>query len=204
MKHTSTSIVAILALVVAIISAIPPFLSLNEDKANIFYSHDESGIQIPNSMDNDKVRKILSENKIPTDTVKIQLVNQGNVEAEKVKIALSVKGTILSAGFQPSFESNPIWVSLPKLGIDSNPDSLQFSVDKLAIGKVLDFEIAYERNKEGLPEIQMFSNGKAASIVSNIYQVEPWSPFKVFYTPTNNFRHWSGFSCTLGYRDCHI
>ncbi len=183
MKHTSTSFVAILALIVSVVSSIPPFLSLNKSAADVYFSQVESGIQIPDSMDKNKVRKILSDNKIPTDTVKFQLINQGNAEAKEVKVSFEVDGKMLSAEFQPSYKSKPIWVNLPDLDISSNPELLQFSVVDLAISQVLDFEVAYERNAQGTPDIQVFSNGRAATSVSNIYQVEPWSRFQVFQTP---------------------
>lgn len=182
-KHTSTSIVAVLALVVSVLTAIPPFLSLNKDHEEVYFSDASTGISIPSSMDTDKVRAILSSNGIPTDTLSIDFINQGNAEALETKVSILIKGKILSAVFDPKSESNPIWVSLPSLDIANKPNQLQFPIKNLAVGQPLKLNIAYERTEEGQPDIQVFSNGKPAKYVDSIYRVEPWSPYKVFQIP---------------------
>jgi len=183
LKHTSTSFIAVLALVVSVIAAIPPFLSLNKDQAEIYYSITTSGITIPAAMDSEKVRKILSNNQIPTDTLRLEFINQGNAEAKETKISIRVYGKILSATFEPKASTNPIWVSLPSINVDANPNHLQFSTENLAIGQPVQMDIAYERDKAGQPEIQVFQNGKPANRVRTVYSVEPWSPLKVFKIP---------------------
>jgi hypothetical protein len=63
----------VLTLIAAVIAAVPGLLALNKEHAAIYYSVEASGIQIPDSLDPSNVRKVLSSNGIPSNTVNVEL-----------------------------------------------------------------------------------------------------------------------------------
>ena len=181
--HISTTVIAVLTLTVTAVAAIPGFLSLNEDHAAIYYSVSTSGIEIPDSMDETAVRKILSENGIPSDTLSISVVNQGNAAAEHVRLSVDVPGRILASTSTPKPSINPIWVNLPKIDVDQKSQSIRFSVQNLGTTKELKYEFGYQRENTGQPEIEVFHAGQPAERVSNVAHVPTWSPWRVFELP---------------------
>lgn len=181
--HISTTIVAILSLVVAAIASIPAFLSLNKDHAAIYYSVTSSSLQVPDSMDEDAVREILSKNGIPSDTLSISLINQGNSQADEVPISVDLPGKLLTSASRPKSSADPIWVTLPSLDFSDQPEKLRFRVENFGTTKKLDFEFGYQRKGVDTPQVEVFYDGQPAEQVKNVADVSPWSPWQVFKLP---------------------
>ena len=182
-SHRSTTAIAALTLIAAIIAAVPGFLALNKEHAAIYYAVTASGIQIPDSLDPNSVRKVLSSNGIPSNTVNIELINQGNHQADEVKISVSVPGEFVTFSSTPKKDDNPIWVQLPSLQLPSNKSSVQFSVSQLGTTKRLDLSFGYQKGSEEMPEVQVFYNGNPAHLVESVNVVSPWSTWDVFRIP---------------------
>jgi len=182
-SHTSTTVIAVLTLIAAVVAAVPGFLALNKEHAAIYYAVEASGIQIPDSLDPGNVRKVLSSNGIPSNTFKIELINQGNHQADEVKVSVVVPGEFMTFSSNPKKDENPIWVKLPEVKLPSNKKSVQFSVSELGTTKPLTLSFGYQKESDEKPEIQVFYNGNPAELVDSVLTVSPWSPLDVFRMP---------------------
>lgn len=179
----STTVLTVLTLLIAIIAAAPGFLSLNKEQAKIYYSISKSGIQVPDSMNTEGVRKILSDNGIPSDTLSISIINQGNAEADAVKVSVKTAGNIIAASSNPKVDENTIWVDIPKIDIENKPNNVQFSIKNLGITKIITFDFGFQRDQTSKSDIQVFYNGIPAQLVQNVSTVTPWSTWHVFKIP---------------------
>lgn len=182
-SHTSTTIIAGLTLIVAVIAAIPAFLGLNKEQSHIFFSDQTTGIMVPSSLDEPKVRSILASNGIASDYVTLDLVNQGNKEAPEVRISVTVPGNIMSAWTVPALSDKPIWVQLPDLSQVKGQSQLQTIIKALAITKPVTLHIGYERTEKSSTHIDVFADGRPATRVEKIESVPPWSAIDVFRLP---------------------
>lgn len=182
-SHTSTTVIAVLTLIAAVIAALPGFFALNKEHAAIYYAVESSGIQIPDSLNPGSVRKVLSSNGIPSNTLNVDLINQGNYQADEVKVSIVVPGKFITFSSKPKNEDNPIWVRLPELQLPLNKNSIQFSVEQLGTTKPLTLSFGYQRESDEKPLVQVFYNGNPASLVNSVLSVPSWSPWDVFRIP---------------------
>ncbi len=181
--HTSTTVVAVITLIVAVVSAIPGFLGLNKEQALIYYSTSKSGILIPNTADEQRIRAVLASNGIPTEQFSVSLINQGNKEAPEVRLSLSVPGKIMSAWTDPAESKKPVWVQLPDLSQAKGQSQIQPVLKAMATTKPVTIHVGYEKTEQGAPGVEVFVDGKPAASVSDAGAVAPWSPIAVFKLP---------------------
>lgn len=182
-SHTSTTVVAVLALIVSAVAAIPGFLGLNKEQASIYFSSEMTGIMVPIRADEPKVRNVLASNGIASDYLSIALVNQGNREAPEVRIAISLPGNIMQAWTDPPPSEKPIWVQLPDLSQAKGQQQLQVAVKSLVITKPVMLHFGFERKRDASASVDVFADGKPATRVENVATVPPWSPIDVFRIP---------------------
>lgn len=181
--HTSTTVVAILTIVVTAVAAIPGFLGLNKELSQIYYSDVASGIAVPDSADEPKIRSILASNNIASDQLSISMVNQGNKEAAEVRVSVSVPGKVLSAWTDPPEANKPIWVQLPDMSQIKGQERFQIAVKALAITKPLTIYVGFERTRAGAAGVEVFAEGRPAAKVQDVAAVPAWSPIEVFRLP---------------------
>lgn len=183
LSHTSTTIVAVLTLVVTAIAAIPGFLGLNKEQALIYFSGTTTGIVVPASADVPKIRSILAGNGIPSDQLAVAIVNQGNKEASEVRMSISIPGKILEAWTEPPEASKPIWVQLPDLSQAKGQSQIQTSLKALGITKPVTIYVGYEKTSTGVANVELFSDGRPGVRVQDVSAVPAWSPVDIFKLP---------------------
>ncbi len=182
-RLNSTSLLAILTLIIAIVAAVPGFLSLNNDHADIYYSVNTSHVSIPTSLDNKKALSVLESNGIPGTTVELSIVNQGNSSADSVKLSIKAPVNIMAVWSTPSSDDNPIWVTLPEIKNINTSPIFQAEVTALSATMPLKYYVGYLYSPDSPPEIQVFYSGKPAVQIENISDVGEWSKWSVFILP---------------------
>ncbi len=183
-KHTSTTIIGILTIIVTLIAAIPSFLTLNDEHPKIYYSTAASDIKIPSALNEKDIKTILTDNGIPLNTVSVSLINQGNGAAKSVMVSIKVPGEIVTAWSVPSEADSPIWVKLPKIAVAQNQDLIVLPLVDLAITKPLIINIGYNpKSGSETEQVEVFYDGKPAEKVTDVNNVSPWSPWDIFRIP---------------------
>ena len=193
MKPTNTSstswesklatAIAVLTLLITIVVAIPGFMALNKDHPDVFYSVSKSEIVIPESLDKQKVSRTLSDNGVPTGNLIVSLINQGNIAANEVKVAVRAPGEIIVVDTNPNISEKPIWVDIPKIAVSSKSQSETFVFQNLVSGKKLVLSVGYQKDAQATSSVSVVYDGKEATIASEITTIPKWSPWKVFIPP---------------------
>lgn len=180
---SSTSLLAFLTLLIAVIAAIPGFLSLNEEHAEVFYSTNTSHVSIPDSLDTKKALSLLESYGIPGSTVELSIINQGNSEADAIKISLKTPGKIIDVWSKPTRIEKPIWVSLPEIKIDSDSNQFQTVITKMGTTFPVTYFVGYLHSDSEDLDVKVFHDGKPAMLVENVSSVSKWSKWKIFELP---------------------
>jgi hypothetical protein len=179
----STSILSVLTLIATIIALVPAFLSLNDKEAHVYYSYKTSHISIPATIDSNLAINTLEKAGIPGSTVELVIINQGNTGAKNIKFEIIAPNEILAAWTEPSIESAPIWVDLPKLTTHKNKLKVSSEINNLATTRPVDIFIGYKYGKLKEPTVSVFFNGQSANYVQNISDAPEWSKWDVFILP---------------------
>lgn len=181
----TSSILGFLTLIATLMALVPAFLSLNDKQANIYYSYKTSHISIPATMDANLAIKTLEEAGVPASTVELVIINQGNSGANNIKFEIITPTEILSAWTEPSSDSKPIWVDIPKLDVSLN--KIASEINNLAATKPVNIFAGYKYEKPKEVKVSVFFNGQPASYVQNIDEVPRWSEWDVFILPAYIF-----------------
>lgn len=182
--HTSTTVIGILTVIATLVAGIPSLLSLNKEHPEIFYSISSSEITIPSELNGEEVKKILTMNGIPLNTLNVTLINQGNGPSNEILVSIRVPGTVVTVWSLPSEKDSPIWVELPRLDTLQNQDPIVLPIKNMAITKPLAFHIGYNSlGQNVLAQVEVFYDGKPGELVTDIANVSPWSPWNVFQIP---------------------
>jgi hypothetical protein len=178
-----TSLIAIVTLIVTAIALVPAFLSLNDKKADVFYSAFISQVSIPESLDKNSILQLLQSNGVPGTTLELNLINQGNASANEVKLSITLPSDIIAVWSTPSKSDKPVWVELPEIDTSNDKRKLRFSVKNLAATLPVTFYFGYEQLTEGNPNIQVFYDGTPAAKIESVNLVPEWSKWNVFKLP---------------------
>ena len=178
----STPLLGLLTLIVTLLALIPAFLSLNDKEASIYYSVKHFNVSITSALDTNLALSALEDAGIPGSTIELTLINQGNKEAESVRIEIQVPDEILAIWSEPSEESMPIWVTIPKLSFTPGNKIIQETIENLATTKPLRILIGY-KYAAYKSTITVFSAGRPATRVEDINTVPKWSKWRVFLLP---------------------
>jgi len=179
----TTTILSVLALFVAIIAAIPSFLSLEKPVSKLFYSEISNLLNIPKEIDTDELKKLMETNKIPRATYELSLKNLGNSSAELVKISISSDQKIMNLSFIPDKNEHPIWVDFKDIIYLNDSTRIKIELEDLAINHELKVIVGYA---EKLPtEIlsEIINNGLTAELSENLEKEPQWNKFQLFRLP---------------------
>ena len=80
--HGITFVLGLLTLLATIGTAIPSFVSLNESRADVYYSRTEASVLNPDTPDYQQLRQVLATNNIPETRLTISLINTGDGPAK--------------------------------------------------------------------------------------------------------------------------
>ena len=133
---------------------------------------------IPKTLDEDNIRKYLSDKGMPSDTLSISVLNNGNVLAKEVLVSVKVPGILLQYTSEPKLSENPIWIGLPQINLNKKSDKTQFKIKDFGTTKTAIFEFKYLRKTHDAPEIQILYNGNPCKKVSDLSHMN-----KRFSTP---------------------
>jgi hypothetical protein len=183
----STSILSVLTLIATIIALVPAFLSLNDKQALVYYSYQTSHISIPATIDSSLAISTLEKAGIPGSTVELVIINKGNTGAKNIKFEIIAPNEILASWTEPSIESAPIWVDLPKLNIHKNKLKVSSEIHNLATTRPVDIFVGYKYGKLKEPSVSVFFNGQPATYVQDINEAPQWSKWDVFFLPAYIF-----------------
>ena len=198
--HLSTSILAVATIIVTFVAAIPSFLSLNTREGNIYYSTSVSKLHVPTVENEGKLWKLLKENGIPSRTLSISIINQGNAQSDNIRIQVQGNALIMNVWWEPGLEPtlvitspefgiypasekdpNVIWVDKPAIQI--NEKSAIIEVKRLAATKAIKIHVGFESDYSGPTSIDIFQNGTPAKKVLEAADVPQWSKYSVFVLP---------------------
>ena len=185
-KFQFSGIIAVVTLIISIMALVPAFLSLNKEKAALYWSFILSSYEAPEGIDQALFSKFLKDNNIPTNRFSLQIKNCGNAPSEQIKFSVKTEGEIVRWIFNPSQKENPVWVDVPadkELGFKSGVSNTVQIIKNLSANKLVVFGVGYEGVSSKTPEIEMFSDGVAGNFVSNISEAPVWNPYRVFYLP---------------------
>ncbi len=181
-----SAVIATASFIVAILALIPAFLSLNKEKPDLHYSYILSHYKAPDGIKEKLFTEFLTKNKIPTHRIALQIKNAGNAPSKVVKLSVETPGSIVRYIYNPSQEDNPVWVALPanaELGFGHDINKIIQTFQALSPNRLLIFCVGYEGESEQPPKIELFGDAVEAKFVPSISEVQPWSPYRVFYIP---------------------
>lgn len=181
-----SAVIATATFVVAILALFPAFLSLNKEKPDLHYSYVLSHYETPDGIEEKLFTEFLAMNKIPTHRIALQIKNAGNAPSKVVKLSVETQGSIVRYLYKPSQEDNPVWVALPantELGFGHDINKIVQTFHALSPNRLLIFCVGYEGESQQPPKIELFGDAVEAKFVPNISEVQPWSPYRVFYIP---------------------
>lgn len=179
----SISILSILTLIATIIALVPAFLSLNDKQAVVYYSYNTSSISIPLTIDSDLAIETLEKAGIPGSTVELKIINQGNVGADEVKFEIVTPTEILATWTEPTVESVPIWVDIPKLNTHKNKLRLSSELQNLSTTKPVSVFVGFKYGNEKQASAAVFFNGQPAIYIDDVSEAHKWSKWNVFILP---------------------
>lgn len=87
-----TTILGILTLIVTGIAAVPSFYGVFGQKAKVYYSVFSDRITVPQEIDSQEFRELLKTKNIPDATIRIDVVNMGDVAAKIIKTGIRIPG----------------------------------------------------------------------------------------------------------------
>ncbi len=185
-KITFSAVIAAASIIVAIIALIPAFLSLNEEKSELYYSYKAKHYETPEGIDDKLFDDFFTKNNIPRHRLSVQFKNGGNALTKEIKLSVKTPGQIVRYVCTPSKKDNPIWVELPddkELGFSSGISNIVEKIKNLSPNRLLVFGIAYEGSSNDNPQIEIFGDGIEAKYISYISAVPKWNRYRVFYLP---------------------
>lgn len=184
-RFSFSSFLTVTSVVVATIALIPAFLSLNKEKAELYYSYSVAEYKAPEGIDEALFENFLVTNAIPRSNISIRIKNAGNAPCSEIKLAVDLPGSVVRTSFIPSEADNSAWVVVPPdkfIGLGSAEARVTETVKQLAPGKVLTFTVGYEGAK-GKPVVEVYGNALEAAHVEDLASVAEWSASRVFYLP---------------------
>jgi len=180
-----TTLLGILTIVFSSLAAIPSFQQGFGNQPRVYYSVVVERLVLPPSIDKDRIRSLLKNNRIPDSTVKIGIVNKGDAAAEIVKVGVRVGGIIDSAQSEPPPEPEPVSVSI---AIDHDPKDSPSYARYTFKGLVPDHPLEalvgfYSDGSKSPPDIDVVADGKPAQRVSSLDLAPDWSTWRLFELP---------------------
>lgn len=185
-KVPFSAIVAALSLIVALIALIPAFLSLNKEKADLYYSYVAKHYETPEGIDDKLFDDFLIKNDIPRHRFALQFQNGGNAPVKETKLSVKTLGPIVRYLCNPSQKDKPVWVEVPEnkeLGFNSGVTNIVETIRNLSPNRLVVFVTAFEGSSSNNPQIEIFGDGIEAKYISNISAVPKWNQYRVFYLP---------------------
>lgn len=198
--HLITTILGILTLILTVVTAIPSFYSAFSNTPKIYYSVANQKILIPASIEETKIKKLLKDNDISEATLKIDIVNSGDVQAKSVKVGVTSPGEIELIKTDPPANPTPIWV---KIKIDHDPKKVPenaiFSFNELIPTKKISVLIGYHIDKSNTePIVDVIYDGRPATMTDNVDSVPMWSWWQAFQIPIKVFGFGLLFTVLIG------
>lgn len=185
-KVPFSAIIAALSLIVAIIALIPAFMSLNKEKADLYYSYVAKHYETPEGIEDKLFDDFLKNNDIPRHRFALQLQNGGNAPVKEIKLSVKTPGPIVRYLFGPSQKEKPVWVEIPEnkeLGFNSGVINIVETLKNLSPNRLVVFVTAYEGSSSNNPQIEIFGDGIEAKYISNISSIPKWNRYSIFYLP---------------------
>lgn len=180
---TTTTILTILSIVIAIATAVPSILSLEKPISKIYFQEKYVELNIPKEIDTDEVRGIMIKNKIPRASYELSLKNLGNSQCKKLKVSISAEERISNVSFYPDSSNHPIWVDFQLIEFLNDSSQLNFHLSDLSTMRNFGVVLNFQNGAMEEPKTEMIHDGVNATIVNDLSKVEPWSKLDLFILP---------------------
>jgi hypothetical protein len=166
-----TSSLAVLTIIISVITSIPSFIALNRDRPLLFHSISQISVLNPAWPNYPEMVALLHSNKIPTARCRIDLLNNGDAQANEVRIGIAVSGPIAAITTVPDARQKPVWAEIPtNLATYYGTKAAQIDIRRLAPTKVLRLEVAYfsPPGQTDNGTVDAFFDGKPSTLVGDI------------------------------------
>jgi hypothetical protein len=183
--YSLTTVLGILTLLVAIVSAIPSFITAFADKPKVYYSLSANRIEIPSQMEASKVREILRSNKLADSTLRVDVINSGDAVAKQVEVGVSVPGEVADMSTIPAEGANSVSVKVrTERDAAKSPSGVKFVLqDLVATKSATAFVRYYSDNSNDSPNVEVAFDGKLAPKIQDIRDATPNSYWQIFKLP---------------------
>jgi hypothetical protein len=183
--YSLTTVLGIFTLLIAIVSAIPSFITAFADKPKVYYSLSENRIEIPSQMEAPKVREILRSNNLADSTLRVDVINSGDAVAKQVEVGVSVPGEVASTGTIPDEAANSVSVKVKtERDAAKRPSDVKFVLQNLVATKNVTASVGYySDNSNGSPNVEVAFDGKPAPKVQDIKEAPTNSYWEIFKIP---------------------
>ena len=125
-------IVSSLSLLVAIITAVPGFISLEKAVSKIYWSESYSELKIPKEIDTKEISTLMISRGIPRSTWDLEYLNQGNSSCEKLKIEVKTPNKFMSLNLIPDNSEEQIWINYDSVKILDDSTRVIVTVSEFA------------------------------------------------------------------------
>lgn len=179
-----TIYLAVLAIIVAGISAIPSFSQAFGNLPHIYYAKSLYSIDTPPNTDAKLFYQVLSENNIAESSIRIDIINKGTVAAKKIKLGIQLSNSIQYTKSIPPSTPSPVWVSIEIESKTVNDKKYYtYIYEDLVPEKLVSVVIGYNAVDGLIPEVDVVYDGKFAEEVASIKTVPTWSYWQLFKFP---------------------
>jgi len=192
-----TTALGVLTLIDTVLAAWPAFVQAFGDRPKLFYSVTQTQLAIPQSLDEERIRKILRDERIPVANIRIQSINRGSKDADEIKVGVTVDGALLSFSSEPDAATNPVWVTITPPTIQPNDRSASLLLNDLVPDRRLSVDYAYHADSARFT-CDVVADGLLANQVTDVGSVPEWSLWQVIKTPVLILALGLTFSIGLG------
>ena len=184
--YSITTILSIITLFVSIASSIPSFYNAFANKSKVFYSVSVNRMFVPREIDQAGFQLLLQQNKVPTVTIRVDLINNGDAVAREINVGLKTAQKIEYIQTDPPQQPDPVWVDIETQPPSADtPEYAAFVFKNLIPTKRIAALAGYfsTDEEEETPQVDVVFDDKPAIQVDDIDEAPQWSLWQVFKLP---------------------
>lgn len=177
-----TSILGILTIISALVTAYPSFVSTFSRVPKVYYDIRNETISYPTGTDEKKALLALESAGIAPAAVRIRLINKGKAPAKIVKIGSKTTGKFLYINSLPTEYSKTVWVKVKQESFNPGDKEAVIQLKELSPEKKVIIDLGY-KPPHSETESDIVVSGIFAEKVQNVDHIPQWTLWKALVLP---------------------